>query len=131
MDNKIHSRLHFSRGKVGRQDSWGYDLSHDVCGSVVISPRITTEFEGIFIFLVVIMVHKPDCGIFSETIVEIFEEISFAKALESLAIMIAASSKEVQRRVIGSSSSSNSSDGEDISDSLILMVLCMYMFNHS
>ena len=77
------------------------------------------------------MVHKPDCGIFSETIVEIFEEISFAKALESLAIMIAASPKEVQRRVIGSSSSSNSSDGKDISDSFMPMVLCMYMFNHS
>ena len=36
-------------------------------------------FERVFIFLVVIMVRKPDGGILSKTIIKTFEEISFAE----------------------------------------------------
>ena len=69
----------FSRGEVGRQDSWRYGLSHDVCGSFVISPGIKIEFEGVLVFLIVIMVCKPDSGIFSKSVIEAFEEVGFAK----------------------------------------------------
>ena len=69
----------FSRGEVGKQDSWRYGLSHDVCGSFVISPGIKIEFEGVLVFLIVIMVCKPDGGILGKSIIEAFEEIIFAK----------------------------------------------------
>ena len=89
------------------------------------------KLEWILIFLIVVVVCKPNSGIFRESIVEASEEVSFAKTLESLAIIMAASLKELHRQAIESSPSSNSSDGKHISDSLIPMALCIYIFSHN
>ena len=45
---------------------------------------IGENFNGIqgidsFVFLVIIMICKPDSGIFGEAIIEAFEEVNFAK----------------------------------------------------
>ena len=77
------------------------------------------------------MVCKPNGGIFDDSIIEAFEEISFAKDVGVIGNHYGCFAKGGNRWATGSSPSSNSSDGKDISNILMPIVLCMYMFNHS
>ena len=69
----------FSRCEVGRHNSWGNNLFHDVGGFIIIFPRIKMKLELILVLLVIIVICKPDGGVLSKSIIESLEEISLAK----------------------------------------------------